>query len=181
MKKLALGLILGVLMLAVPAATFAQGVDWYGHFEKGDFSVGAGLGLGFGGWGYGLSIFPGAEYTVADWRIGDTVPLALGVSARGLIGFSNYYGTVFGIGPFVTLHLGFRDAEFFPEFLQKLDLYTALGLAVTFGGNTALYNPVGLNQYFGLNYFVNDKLALYLEENYWGYYVGTTLGVLFKF
>jgi hypothetical protein len=180
MKKLALGLILGVLLLAIPAATFAQGTDWYGHFEKGDFSVGAGVGLGFGGWGYGLSIFPGAEYTIADWRIGDTVPLALGVSARGLIGFSSYYGTVFGVGPFVAVHVGFRGLDI-PEFFQKFDVYTALGLAVTFGGNTGLYSPFGLNSYGGFNYFLKENLALYLEGSYWGYYGGTTLGVLYKF
>ena len=182
MKKLALGLVLAVLLLAIPATAFAQGVDWYGHFEKGNLSAGAGVGIGWGWYGYGLSLYPSVEYTIADWRIGDTVPLALGVAGRGLVGFSNYYGTVFGVGPYVTFHVGFRGLDI-PEFFQKFDVYTGLGLAVTFGGNLSAFgvSPVGFSSYGGFNYFVNEKFALYLEGNYWGYYGGSTVGVLFKF
>ena len=39
MKKLALGLVLAVLLLAIPATTFAQTENWEGQVHKGDFSA----------------------------------------------------------------------------------------------------------------------------------------------
>jgi hypothetical protein len=48
MKKLALGLVLAVLLLAIPATTFAQTENWEGQVHKGDFSAFVGVGLGWG-------------------------------------------------------------------------------------------------------------------------------------
>jgi hypothetical protein len=180
MKRIALGVAL-VALLLVPGALFAQNVNWDGWWHKGDMAANAGVGFAGGGWGWGFAVYPGFEFEVADWKIADTVPLSLGVSARGMIGISDYYGTAFGAGPFVAAHMGFKGLDI-PEFFQKLDLYVALGLAVSFGGDLDFYgvSPVGFASYDGISYFVNDKVAIYLEGNYWGYYGGATLGVLFK-
>lgn len=182
MKKIMLSVVLLLFVLAVPTTVFGQDVDWNGYFEKGDLSAGAGLGIGYGYWGIGLSVFPGAEWTFADIKIAETIPLAFGVSARGLISLSSWYGAVFGVGPFITAHIGFNGLDI-PEFLQKIDFYSAIGLAVTFGGNLAYYDvsTLGIASYGGVNYFLKDNLALVLEQMYWSYYSNTTVGVLLKF
>jgi hypothetical protein len=179
MKKLASAIAVLVLVLAIPGAVSAQKTDWDGHFHGKDFSISAGLGLGFGYWGYGFQLYPGVEYTVADWKIGGVVPLALGVAGRGVINFDSYWGTGFGLGPFAILHLGFKGLDI-PKFLQNFDLYTALGLVFTFGDYYTNGFGIGFASYGGFNYFFTPKLAVFLEGNYWGYYGGTTLGVLFK-
>ena len=116
MKKLVLVFVVGILLLGIPATLFAQDVDWEGNFEKGDFSVFAGIGFG----GYGFSIVPGVEYTFAEWKAGDVVPLSFGITGKGSINIYSDYWTAYGGGALVTVHLGFRGLDI-PEFLQRFD------------------------------------------------------------
>ena len=87
MKKAVLALIIVAGLALVPASLFAQEVNWEGLYHKGDFSLEVGVGFGYHGVGYGLAVLPGAEWTVQDWKIGDVVPLAFGVTAKGFVEF----------------------------------------------------------------------------------------------
>jgi hypothetical protein len=184
MKKRVLGLIVGALLLMVPAAVFSQDVNWEGNYEKGDLSVYGGIGIG-----YGFSIVPGVEFTFAEWKAGDVVPFSFGVTAKGAINIFSNYWTSFGVGGLATLHLGFRGLDI-PEFLQNFDVYVSAGLGLSFFNYTGSYSGFTEDFYFGfvtadgVAYFINDKFAVYAEGNYWTYGAGVggaVLGVLYKF
>jgi hypothetical protein len=171
----------GLLMLAAPLSVAAQDTEWNGYFHGGDFSVGAGVGATFGFFGGGLALYPAVEWTILD--IDPGLPLAFGASARGFVSFSQYLNqswTVFGGGGFATAHLGL-DLDVLPDFFRKMDVYVGLGLAFTVAP-VGFFNAGGLGfaTFEGVNYFVNDSLAVYLEYVYWSYANGATIGVLLK-
>ena len=181
MKKLALGLVLAVLLLAIPATAFAQVENWDGNVHKGDFMAFAGVGFG----GYGFSIVPGAEWVFADWKVGDVVPLAFGVSAKGAINFYSSWWTSFGVGAFLTGHLGLGGLDI-PEFLQKFDFYANLGLGLSWFIYSGGWEPygnfrIGFASSEGVAYYFTDKFAAYAEHNYWAYPNNGVIGMLFKF
>jgi hypothetical protein len=182
MKKLVLGLIVGALLLLIPATAFSQEVNWEGNYEKSDFSVFGGVGFG----GYGITIIPGVEYTFAEWKAGDVVPLSFGVAGKGSINIYSSYWTAYGAGVLGTVHLGFRGLDI-PEFLQNFDVYISLGLGFSYFNYESVPSGFGDDIYFGfatadgVAYFINEKLAVYAEGNYWAYGGGATLGVLYKF
>jgi len=181
MKKWVLALVVGTLLLAIPASVFAQNVNWDGNYKKGDFAVFGGVGFG-----YGFSIVPGVELSLAEWKVGDVVPLTFGVAAKGSINIYSSFWTAYGLGALATVHLGFRGLDI-PEWMQNFDVYVSLGLGVSFFNYTAVPSGFGDDFYFGfatadgVAYFINEKLAVYAEGNYWAYGGGATLGVLYKF
>ena len=162
--------VLGLVLLLALAAGSLGAQAWEGHYQSGDIT--AGVGAGFYFFGSYLSVFPFAEWTMADLSIGDVFPLALGVSAKGIIGI-NPSGVVFGGGPFVTAHVGLKGLDI-PEFLQALDWYLALGL--TFDTSQGLK----FSSYGGISYFFGDGIAVYAETNYLAFYRSETLGILVK-
>lgn len=182
MKKLVLALVVATILLVVPAAVFSQDMNWEGNYQKGDFSAFAGVGFG----GLGITIIPGVELSLAEWKVGDVVPLTFGVAAKGSINIYSSYWTAYGIGGLATVHMGFRGLDI-PEFLQNFDVYASLGLGISFFNYTTVPSGYGDNFYFGLAtadgvaYFINEKFAVYAEGNYWAYSGGATIGALVKF
>ena len=181
MKKWLLALVVGTLLLAIPASVFAQNPDWDGNYKKGDFAVFGGVGFG----GLGITIIPGVEFSLAEWKVGDVVPLTFGVAAKGSINIYSGFWTAYGVGALGTVHLGFRGLDI-PEWLQNFDVYVSLGLGVSFfsySSGTSTYgdSKFGFITANGVAYFFNEKLAVYAEGNYWSYSGGATLGVLYKF
>ena len=181
MKKLALGLVLGVLLLAIPATAFAQTANWDGNVHKGDFSAFVGVGIG-----YGFTIIPGVEWIWGDWKLGDVFPLALGVAAKGAVNFYGDFWSSYGAAGFITAHVGLNGLEI-PEFLQKLDFYVGFGLGVYYYAWGSVYSglladefTIGFAQTSGTAFYISDNFAVYGEYNYWGYSRGV-LGVLFRF
>jgi hypothetical protein len=179
MKKLALGLVLAVLLLAIPATTFAQTENWDGQVHKGDFSAFVGVGLG-----WGITIIPGVEFIWGDWKLGDVLPLAAGVAVKGAVNFYTDYWSSYGAAGFVTAHVGLKGLDI-PEFLQKFDFYAGLGLGMYFYSWASGYSEaddfhIGLANTEGTAFYINDKFAVYGEYNWWGYSRGV-LGVLFRF
>ena len=180
MKKLVLGLVLAVVLLAVPSTVFAQTVDWDGQLHKGDLSAFAGVGLG-----YGITIVPGVEWIWGDWKLGDVLPLAAGAAVRGAINFYSDYWSSYGAAGFVTARVGFMGLDI-PEFLQKFEIYAGVGLGFYYyswatGYTTTLDDfRFGFANTEGTAFHINDKLAVYGEYNYWGYSRGV-LGVMLKF
>ncbi len=162
-------------LLALPMAAVAQGGP---HFQKGNLDVSAGVGLGLGG----VSLYPGAEYTITSIPITKTVPIVIGVEGKGLITFGSVFN-VFGAAAMATGHFSFRTLELETRALDPVDVYIGLGLAFTsysFVGGGFDNSFLRFASVEGINYFLNEKLALFVEYNYWGY-SGGTVGVLFKF
>jgi hypothetical protein len=179
MKKLLLGLILAVLLLAIPATVFAQTENWEGQVHKGDFSAFVGVGLG-----WGITIIPGVEWIWGDWKLGDVLPLAAGVAVKGAVNFYTDYWSSYGAAGFVTAHVGLKGLDI-PDFLQKFDFYAGVGLGMYFYSWASGYSEaddfrIGLANTEGTAWYINDKLAVYGEYNWWGYSRGV-LGVLYRF
>lgn len=180
MKKLALLLAVVVLVLAIPGSAFAQS-SWNGLVHKGDFAAFVGLGLG-----WGFSVAPGVEWAFADVKFGNTVPVAFGLTGKGVINFYSGFWTSYGIGALATAHLGLKGLDI-PEFLQNLDFYLSAGIAFSFfdydAGSTLDYgdSKLGFATSDGVAYYINDKWAVYLEGNYFNYAGGGALGVRYTF
>ena len=174
MKKAVLALIVVAGLCLVPASVFAQEVNWDGLYHKGDFSLELGVGFGYhgGSYGYGLAVLPGAEWTVADWKIGDVVPLAFGVTAKGFVEFVPGEGLGLGGGGFATFHMGFKGLDI-PEFFQKIDWYAGLGAGVLFAPWDDPTFGFAFPSYSGFSYLIKDNLAVYLEGIY-GYAGGVS-------
>ena len=166
------GAMLAAASIAAPLTVSAQNENWQGHFHGGDFSFAAGIGGTFG-LAAGLALYPSVEWTIDDIHPG--VPLAFGASARGLVSFANYLNqsvTAFGAGGFGIAHLGI---------FQQLDIYIGLGVAFTIvplGFFTS--GGVGFATFEGVNYFINESFAVYIEYVYWSYTSGASIGVLLK-
>jgi hypothetical protein len=183
MKRIALGVALAALLL-IPGAAFADDVNWNGNFHKGDFALEAGLGLGWTWWGYSLAVLPGAEWTIADWKIGNVFPLAFSAAAKGFVEFVPGSGVGFGGGGFGVFHVGFKDLDI-PQFLQKLDWYGGVGVGVMIVPFDDPSFGIAVPSFSGVSYFLKDNLAVYLEGIYWYSwnvygYGGAVLGVRFK-
>jgi len=188
MKRKVIVLIALVLVLALPALSFADSNDvkWDSYLKPGNIVVSAGIGLG---WGLSVAIYPGVEVIMAQIKLADVVPLQFGAAVKGMInpyGWAGYSGLFLGAGGFATAHLSFKGLDLPFDYLDKLDYYLGLGFSVNFdtGGYFSDYYNSGINigfaSYSGLSYFLNDNLAIYLEGNYWAYYGGGTVGVIFK-
>jgi hypothetical protein len=183
MRRIAFGLTLAALAI-IPGTAFAQDANWDGHFHKGDFALEAGVGLGGYNRVFSLAVLPGAEWTIADWRIGGVVPLAFGAAGKGLVAFVPGYGVGFGAGGFGVLHMGFKNLDI-PGFLQKFDWSAGLGIGAVIVPFDDPSFGLALPWFSGVSYFLKDNLALYLEGVYWYAsgmpdYGGAAFGVRFK-
>jgi hypothetical protein len=174
MRRLTVGLLAAVLFLAAGGSVFAKG--WDSWFDRNDMDFTGTVGISFP---FGIALNPGFEYVFATWRIGDAVPFAFGGGVRAMLDFDRVYGVEFGIGPLVTAHLGLKGLDI-PDFLQRFDFYWGLGIAFVFPVWWTGW-PVGFLTVGGLNWFIKDNLALVLEGDYFGWYGGIAIGVLFKF
>ena len=178
MKKLVLVLAV-VLVLVIPSTAFAQ-KNWDGLVHKGDLA--AFVGIGFG---WGFTVAPGVEWSFADVKIGNTVPLAFGVEGKGMINFYPGFWTSYGVGALLTAHLGLKGLDI-PDFLQRLDFYIGAGVGLSwFSYDTGVSTYGAMNVGFatsdGVAYYFNDKWAVYLEGTYWGYSGGGAIGVRYTF
>jgi hypothetical protein len=182
MKKPAILVVVGVLLLAIPMSVFAapKKVNWVGLVHKNDFAVFAGVGFG-----YGFTIAPGVEWAFADWKAGDVVPLAFGLTGKGMINFYSGFWTSYGIGALATAHLGLKGLDI-PDFLQNLDFYLSLGVGLSwFSYNAGVSTYGAMNVGFatsdGLAYYINKNWAVYAEYTYWGFASGGTIGARYTF
>ena len=109
-------------MAILPATLFAQETGWDGRYNKGDLSIELGLGFGAHGAeaGYGVALVPGAEWIVADWKLGAAVPLAMGVGAKGFVELIPATGLGLGADALMDFHLGFKGLDA-SKFIQNLD------------------------------------------------------------
>ncbi|MCK4515290.1 MAG: hypothetical protein KAU31_08535 [Spirochaetaceae bacterium] len=194
-RSIGRALLVVTLLFAVGAVGFSQeSTGWWGsYYMPGNTAFSADVGLGFNN-GLALDLSPGAEVIVAKFRPGDLFAIDLGVGAKGLVSFwrssaAQTHGYLaFGGGPFVGAHFGFRGLDFsFSEYLERLDVFTAIGLNYLVYGPTG--NWTGFTQpssglkfatYGGFNYFLTDNIAVSLSGSYWQDWSSTTVGVMLK-
>ncbi len=191
--KLVRSLLFITLVLIVSVGVFAadtKPVKIDSMYEPGDITVSMSIGLGYDG----ITFYPGAEIFLKQARLADVLPLDFGAAVRG---FYNSYSTstfgydwgwtAYGIGAFGTAHLSFREFDFDFDYLDNLDFYIGLGIKYDHFSYTGTYSSyydnsyggIGLLTIGGINYFLNDHLAIILEGTYWGT-GGGLIGILYK-
>jgi len=172
-----------VVILAIGGIVSAQDLNvnsWDSWFKAGDTSVSLGVGLGSGYSYLAVGAYPGFEQTVFDTKVGDVWPVSIGVAVKGMVNLyvGGYSGIALGAGAFVPFHFGLKNLGL-PIF-EQMDFYVAPGVAITFDLGDLNPNLIGFGDYAGFNYFLSDSMAVYVEQVYWGSYVGGTVGVVLK-
>ena len=182
MKKLAILVVVGVLLLTIPVSIFAapKKTNWVGLVHRNDFAVYAGVGIGLG-----FTIAPGVEWCFADVKVGNVVPLAFGLAGKGMINFYPGFWTSYGVGALATMHLGLKGLDM-PVFFQNFDFYISAGVGLSwFSYNLGVSRYGAMNVGFatadGLAYYINKHWAVYLEGTYWGFTGGATIGARYTF
>lgn len=193
MRKRLIAAVLVVLLCAVGAFAKEKGRKWVPGEEPlmapGDLAVSAGLGYGFF-WG-AIDVSGGVEFMLGKFEIGDAIPLTYGVAAKAAYYRysydSSWYYSYLGAGGFGTLHLSIKDLGL-PEgwlWAENADVYIGLG-AGFYGWNDDYYGAksnefrIGLRTVGGVNYFLNDHIAINFEGGYYGGWGGGLIGLLFK-
>jgi hypothetical protein len=179
MKKRMLALAL-LLALVVPFAAVAEET----YYQPGNVLPSIGVGASWWSYGFTVSVYPGVEFMLAKVKIAEVVPLDFGVAVKGLFGFSTgaYSGYMhLGAGVFGTVHWGLRGMDWDLDFLDPVDLWWGIGLAVVghlpagwWTGSLFNFATAG-----GVNWFLNDRLAIMFGGSYWGY-GGGYIGLQYK-
>ncbi len=184
-KTLVLLLLTVALVVAVPSALFAQSASGLtSNYKPGNVAVGVDVGGGFYYSSFSLAAYPGVEFLVAKYRVGDYLPLDFGVAARGRFGLdagAGGTGVDIGVGGFGTVHVGFRGLPGdFGKILGKFDVFVGLGAAFDIIA-PPYYAGLGFAQYSGINYFLSDNMAVTLSDQWWHNYFDYTIGIRLKF
>jgi hypothetical protein len=195
--RISVRLLLAVaLLLSVCITSFSEeDAGWWGsYYMPGNTVLSVDVGLGFPGDGLALDVSPAAEIILTKWRPGDLFAVDIGAGAKGLVSFWGSstlpaHGYIaFGGGATVGAHFGFRGFDFsLSEYLERLDLYTAIGLGYI--GYAPTGDWAGFSQpnpglkflsFGGLRYFLTDSLAVSFAGSYWSDWSSTTLGFTLK-
>ena len=173
-------IIVVALACAVSGMAFAQDAAIDPHMDKGTLAVNAGLAFG---WGIGLG--GGAEFVLARVDLAEILPLTFGAAGRAY--FSSAWGySFFDVAAMGTGHVGLKGLDLPPEmkpWTDRLDYYVGLGIGVSLAGTDYWTDrsPINFASMTGVNYFLNDNLAINFESGYMGYWGYGLVGVLLKF
>lgn len=187
-KKLLVVLL--VLTLCVTGA-FAKGKSWEPGADPlmapGDLALSAGLGYGFF-WG-AIDVSGGVEFMLGKFMLGDTIPITYGVAGKAsyyrYTYYSSYHAAYIGAGGFGTLHLSLKDLDLSEstKWMNRADVYIGLG-AGFYGWSESWTDSsefrIGLRAVGGVNYFLNDHIAITFEGGSYGGWGGGLIGILFK-
>lgn len=189
MRKRLIAAVLVVLLCAAGAFAKEKGRKWVPGEEPlmapGDLAVSAGLGYGFF-WG-AIDVSGGVEFMLGKFEIGDAIPLTYGVAAKAAYYRysydSSWYYSYLGAGGFGTLHLSIKDLGLPENWLwaENADVYIGLGAGFySYGWTGNRSFEIGLRTAGGVNYFLNDHIAINFEGGYYGGWGGGLIGLLFK-
>lgn len=179
LKKILLALALSVAFCGFASA---ENTTFEPIMDPGTLAVNGGLSFG---WGIGAG--GGAEFVFARIDIAEVFPITFGAAGRGY--FSTAWGYSFlDLAAMGTAHFGFRGLDV-PEnvkrWIDPFDYYIGVGIGVSLldGGYDwgLTRSPVNIASMSGVNYFLNDNLAINFEGGYMGYWGYGLIGVLFKF
>jgi hypothetical protein len=192
-RLLAVLLIAALCLPGVFAKEKEKGKKWEPGKEPlmapGDLAITAGVGYGFL-WG-AIDVSGGVEYMIGKFEIADTIPLTWGVAAKAAYYRysydSSWYYSYLGAGAFGTLHLSIKDLDL-PEnmgWAENVDTYIGLGAGFyswndNYYGSTDNAFRINIRTVGGVNYFLNDHIAINLEGGYYGGWGGGLIGILFK-
>jgi hypothetical protein len=176
-KRIVVGLVVAMLLIGTVGA-FAAGetkstvYPWMASYNKaGQLNLYAAVGF----YGFGVDLNVGPEIIISKFDIAG-IPLSLGATVRGLIGFGGFLGASWldwGVAPMATLHWG---VDFGAPW--KFDWYIGAGLSIS--GTTSTYYTFGTNGAVqfgfasadGVAWHFSNNLALIVDYTY-SYYIST--------
>ncbi len=194
-----------LLLMLVPFMGFSasKSAKWDSYLKPGNMVVSGGVGYGYSwtwsvgdlltlGYTYsgfsGFGLYGGVEVILGQFKIANVVPLQFGVAGRA--SFTITYGSGLAGGGVGTLHLSFKGLNLPFDYLNNLDAYLGIGLGMTMGISAplGLYSEylrpapfsLGFGSIVGSSYFFNDNVAIFVEEQYFATFWGSTIGVLVK-
>ena len=182
-RKMVVGLVL-VLMVVSAWGAFAAGetksktFPWMASYDNpGQLNLYAAVGF----YGFGIDINAGPEFIITKFEPAG-IPLELGVTARGLIGFSGFLGLSWidwAVAPMATLHWGVDFGS-----IWKFDWYIGAGLSIS-GTTGTYYNYSGVGFGFatddGVAWHFSDNLALIVDFTYTPYITSGGIGLKVAF
>lgn len=139
-------LMMFALVTLVVAGISAQGKP---HMDKGDSAFFAGIDFGSN-----FGVAGGYELMFHKLSIAEKIPLTFGAAAKAGIDF--WPGLEIGVGALANVHFAFTTFSELPEWAQKFEVYTGLGIGV------AVHNGVGVGLAYGggVAYQLDKSLAI---------------------
>ncbi len=172
--------------------------SWWGsYYMPGNFAVKGAIGLETSSDSTNsFSFYPEAELIILKPSMWGFSPVDLGVAVRGHIGLGFSDTTLdsnlsAGIGVLGTFHFGFKGVgSYFTDFedsptgffsqLSRFDYFFGMGPVFDFISYNDGSDMIGLGVTSGVNYFVNENLAVTLEGNWWNGFAGGGIGLVYK-
>ena len=155
------------LIISVTALS-AQDVAWGSMYGNGNLRFGIDAAYESNGANNHIALYPEAEVLLWKPLIGNLAFLDLGAGIKGRAGIPITAGTDFtaGAGVVGSLHLGFRGFDF-PggEYLANLDYFADAGLKFDFISSGSTFGAVLST---GINYYINDNVAVGAFYSNWG-------------
>ncbi|URA09552.1 hypothetical protein [Thermospira aquatica] len=163
------------------------------HYKPGTFAVNVGIDLWAFSYG-GLGVYPGAEFSLAQYAIENQIPFDFGLAVQGFYYTYgvNYYSyswsfTSLGVGVFGTVHFGPKKSmPVLFEFLERVDFHVGLGLSFQNSWYTTSdpysqeyldsirrRNPLGFATIGGVTYFLTDTFGIRFDGSYYGFEYGS--------
>ena len=179
MKKF---LLITIVLIAASAGILsADTADWTSNYKEGNVTLGLEAGLEYGP-DMEISFYPTAEFILFKPDFGEVSFVDIGAKGYARLGMPLLFGGFdAGVGAAGTLHFGFKGMNI-PEvsdYLDKLDIFAEIGICFDIL-RTSTY-PVGMIVNSGLNYWLEDDIAVSLKYSSWNDYDGGTVAFLMKF
>ena len=197
MKRIAAVII--IILIFTTTVYSGEKDSWWGsYYMPGNFAVKGAIGLeASSNSTKSFSVYPEAEIILFKPNMWGFSPVDLGIAVRGHIGLGFSDTTLdsnlsAGVGVFGTFHFGFRGVgSYFTEFedsptgffsqLSRFDYFFGMGPVFDFMTYDDGSEMIGLGMTSGVNYFVNDNLAVTIEGNLWNGFAGGGIGFVYKF
>lgn len=188
MKKTVVLMLLTIaLVVALPGTLFAQSsTSFTSYYKPGNVVASIDGGVSFSPYGFSVAAYPGLEFLLAKYQIGDVIPLDFGAAVKGRlgVGVGSSSGFGIGIGGFGTAHFGFRGMPGdLANIIGRLDFVIGLGLSFDIASAYYTNSGLGFASFGQVNYFLNDSTAISFTEYYWGrnQFADTTIGIHLRF
>jgi hypothetical protein len=177
-RKIFVGLVVAMLLVGTVGAFAASETKstvypWMASYNQpGELNLYAAVGF----YGFGLDLDVGPEIMITKFDLAG-IPLELGATVRGLVGFGTFLGYAswidWGVAPMVTLHWG---VDFGAPW--RFDWYVGAGLSIS--GTTSTYSSYytgsgvqfGFASSDGVAWHFSKNLALIVDYTY-TYYIST--------
>jgi len=163
-----------ILMILSAAFVFADDVYWGSMYSEGNLTLGGDLSYEAGIYGSQLALYPAADMIFLKPVIEGLGFFDIGAAVKGRIGIPLSPSTGFsvGVGALGSLHFGLRGLELpGAEYFERLDLFAEVGVKF----DLIPANPadiLGLALSSGVNYFIDDGLAVGAAYTNWGSFGG---------